>query len=613
MNRGTAVLATSVQANTSTSFQRISTSVCLHSIDNLPFITSWSQTVTLGDHHELPPFPLSYFPPKKANRGNAKFMKANAMVSAHGDDLKDKRACHIVEPKHSLSYAMKEAYGIRRTFLGGKYDKGKGGDSPKNGAEVVPVKQRYNTWQVHMDFSSLNKVCPKDMYPFPKIEENWDHLSGININASYGSQRKEVRTNSSGSTQRNKPKKESFGPTGLAREVLPIGMPRPTNGSNVEANLHGPLGLSKWASIFGGIFIRDPLSYEYEILFKIPDVDLVSLGLEFHLGLKPFKCDTDFDAFVQCGVNHDHVLHVYSSSIEFDLNEQNNDSGSELDDDDYNVYDYASSTESDTASIDHLSKGERFKDPEQLKRALAFYALANGYKLYYEVNNPRRLAAKCSKDNQEKKCPFRNWKVVSNGESRFEVRNRYEGFKVDKRWNEWKDQWPITSYQKPLPPIKKRMPGRPPYKRKIDFSNKDGNRSRINRKGQVNHYTLCGESGHNQRACPSKGLDDSVTGVNPPPMSARGGKRSAKGGKTPSVSSRPSSPSVGFEMSTPTSPSPDVRLRGGVYIRGNSPIKAASTKRRGRVDEETMLGNNMGLPRAAWPAGITPEDVRIHA
>nr|GFD12972.1 tetratricopeptide-like helical domain, DYW domain protein [Tanacetum cinerariifolium] len=31
------------------------------------------------------------------------------------------------------------------------------------------------------------------------------------------------------------------------------------------------------------------------------------------------------------------------------------------------------------------------------------------------------------------------------------------------------------------------------------------------------------------------------------------------------------------------------------------------------IDGETMLGNRMGLPRAAWPAGITPEDVRIHA
>ncbi|GJR26639.1 hypothetical protein Tco_1102871 [Tanacetum coccineum] len=55
------------------------------------------------------------------------------------------------------------------------------------------VTNLYNTWQVHMDFSSLNKVCPKDMYPFPKIEENEDHSSCININASYGSQGKEVR------------------------------------------------------------------------------------------------------------------------------------------------------------------------------------------------------------------------------------------------------------------------------------------------------------------------------------------------------------------------------------------------------------------------------------
>ncbi|GKE72672.1 hypothetical protein Tco_1534713 [Tanacetum coccineum] len=31
------------------------------------------------------------------------------------------------------------------------------------------------------------------------------------------------------------------------------------------------------------------------------------------------------------------------------------------------------------------------------------------------------------------------------------------------------------------------------------------------------------------------------------------------------------------------------------------------------VDGETMLGDSMGIPRPAWPEGITPEDVRIHA
>nr|GEW29357.1 hypothetical protein [Tanacetum cinerariifolium] len=57
-------------------------------------------------------------------------------------------------------------------------------------------------------------------------------------------------------------------------------------------------------------------------------------------------------------LNNQVILPTFSFRSEFDLNEQNNDSGSELDDDDYNVYDYASSAESDTASIDHLSEGE---------------------------------------------------------------------------------------------------------------------------------------------------------------------------------------------------------------------------------------------------------------
>ncbi|GJT45153.1 multidrug resistance-associated protein 5 [Tanacetum coccineum] len=214
-----------------------------------------------------------------------------------------------------------------------------------------------------------------------------------------------------------------------------------------------------------------------------------------------------------------------------------------------------------------------------------------------------------------KRYAHRNQKVVPSGESRFKVRDGYEGFKVDKRlrtctcmgWqltglpcqhrfasiyflhkdpkeyvSEWytkerfvssynhyiegvnvMDQWPITSYQNPKPPIIRRMPGRPPHKRKRDVSENDGNRTRIS---------------------------SASASVNTPTIFARGGKRSCKGGKTPSVSSRgggknvstPASPSVGFEISI-TSISvgvrvtkSGVRLRGGVYIRGNSPSKAAS-------------------------------------
>ncbi|GJW40329.1 hypothetical protein Tco_0066174 [Tanacetum coccineum] len=31
------------------------------------------------------------------------------------------------------------------------------------------------------------------------------------------------------------------------------------------------------------------------------------------------------------------------------------------------------------------------------------------------------------------------------------------------------------------------------------------------------------------------------------------------------------------------------------------------------IEEQDTLQNSIGLPRATWPAGITPEYVRIHA
>ncbi|GJS19594.1 tetratricopeptide-like helical domain, DYW domain protein [Tanacetum coccineum] len=169
------------------------------------------------------------------------------------------------------------------------------------------------------------------------------------------------------------------------------------------------------------------------------------------------------------------------------------------------------------------------------------------------------------------------------------------------------------------------MPRRPPHKRKRDAFENDGNRTRLSRKGQVNLCTLCGKSGHNQRACPSKNEKGSTidvvtlsTSTRGGTSSARGGSASARGGntstrggsssarggktfarggsayarggktsardgststmggKTPTrggkttTSSAPSSPSIGFEMST----SQGVRMTGsgirirGVYIRG---------------------------------------------
>ncbi|GKA65807.1 hypothetical protein Tco_0765514 [Tanacetum coccineum] len=197
------------------------------------------------------------------------------------------------------------------------------------------------------------------------------------------------------------------------------------------------------------------------------------------------------------------------------------------------------------------------------------------------------------------------------------------------------DQWPSTYDQNPLPPIKRRMTRRPPHKRKRDVSENDGQGS-------------------------------ASAGVNTPTMSARGGTRSGKGGKKFSVSSRdgkkdaievstPSSSTVGFEMSTSFVSAgvrvteSGVRLRGGSYIKGNSPTKFSTNESSGlrtmngnvvrsmgrgdgsrsriypdgirpigygvswdSINGETMLGDSIGLPRPAWPVGIAPEDVRIH-
>nr|GEX38110.1 transposase, MuDR, plant [Tanacetum cinerariifolium] len=177
-------------------------------------------------------------------------------------------------------------------------------------------------------------------------------------------------------------------------------------------------------------------------------------------------------------------------------------------------------------------------------------------------------------------------------ESRFEVRNGYERFKVDERsrtcscrgWQlfgipcehgivaiyflhkdpknyvfDWynkgvfinsynhyiegmneMDQCPTTDYQNPLSPIVKRMLERPPHKRKRDAMKDDGNRTKISRKGQLNHFTLC-KKRHNQRDCPSK--PERTTSVGQVPatgkiiyvsvrkVTATGGKVSTRGGK----------------------------------------------------------------------------------
>ena len=49
---------------------------------------------------------------------------------------------------------------------------------PKWLANVVLVKKPNKKWQLCVDFIDLNKVCPKDCYPLPNIDQLVDSTAG---------------------------------------------------------------------------------------------------------------------------------------------------------------------------------------------------------------------------------------------------------------------------------------------------------------------------------------------------------------------------------------------------------------------------------------------------
>ena len=45
-------------------------------------------------------------------------------------------------------------------------------------ANVVMVKKANGKWRMGMDFTNLNKACPKDSYPLPRIDQLVDLTAG---------------------------------------------------------------------------------------------------------------------------------------------------------------------------------------------------------------------------------------------------------------------------------------------------------------------------------------------------------------------------------------------------------------------------------------------------
>nr|KAJ0185685.1 hypothetical protein LSAT_V11C900486450 [Lactuca sativa] len=77
--------------------------------------------------------------------------------------------------------------------------------------------------------------------------------------------------------------------------------------------------------------------------------------------------------------------------------------------------------------------------------------------------------------------------------------------------------WPEVDYTKPLPPKKRRLPGRPTMKRKRDQVEREakGTRHTVSKKGMIMRCTICRERGHNRSTCPLRPNDvPSTSGSN---------------------------------------------------------------------------------------------------
>ncbi|GJS94482.1 multidrug resistance-associated protein 5 [Tanacetum coccineum] len=161
--------------------------------------------------------------------------------------------------------------------------------------------------------------------------------------------------------------------------------------------------------------------------------------------------------------------------------------------------------------------------------------------------NIKKKLEKCKDDH-------RFWKVIASGQTSFEVRNGYEGFKVNERARTCTCRgWQLSGIpcvhgiaaiyflhkdpenyvsQQPLPPIKRRMPGRPPHKRKRDAMEDDGgNRTRIRSKVTARGGSVTAKGGkvtvRGGKVTASGGNVSASGGI----VSARGGNASIRGGK----------------------------------------------------------------------------------
>ncbi|CAI9272629.1 unnamed protein product [Lactuca saligna] len=218
--------------------------------------------------------------------------------------------------------------------------------------------------------------------------------------------------------------------------------------------------------------------------------------------------------------------------------------------------------------------GMKFSNPLELKLCITNYAVKNGYDLWYEKSDHERQKIK-GQSWDLTICPTirlklsklkdlqRFWKVIPSGYQQYEVRLGYDAYVVDigsrtcacRTWqltgypcvhgyaciaslnrdvqeyvSPWfttsmylncyrntinplngSDMWPHVDYISPLPPKRRRLPGRPSTKRKRDQIEREnqGKKHSITKIGSVMKCNICRKSGHNRTTCPQKPIGES--------------------------------------------------------------------------------------------------------
>ena len=65
------------------------------------------------------------------------------------------------------------------------------------------------------------------------------------------------------------------------------------------------------------------------------------------------------------------------------------------------------------------------------------------------------------------------------------------------------DMWPDVPYDKPLPPKRRRLPGRPTVKRRRDAGEREMSSHTVTKRGTQIRCSICKVTGHNKKSCQS--------------------------------------------------------------------------------------------------------------